>query len=422
MNPVITYLTFRQLQRSQWLDRDSLRWLQEQKLRQLVDHAYHTVPYYRKRFDESGITPEEIRSLDDLPGIPLTSKLDLQAAGPEAITSSVYLPHTIVSAQTSGSTGRPFMISLDPHFVRVRNGLFLRALMTVGYRLGRKLLLVTSGQEKPSRRWLRWRYASIEDPPERVLTKLNHFRPWALYSAMTPLCQLARYVNESGVAFHRPKVLISTAETLDRATRRFLEETFDAEVYDIYGLTEMGLVGCECPYHTGYHLAEDTKIVELLPVAGGGEASCVVVTNLELKATPVIRFQTGDLAVAGPTAPCACGRTLARLKRVEGRLIDCIQLPDGRSVSPYRLTLKFEQIPGVRRYQVIQEDFGLFTVRLEEGESAGGGGTVQAAQQAIRSIVGRDARVRVQIERNLDPPPGQKFCVVECRLSARGPQ
>jgi phenylacetate-CoA ligase len=127
MNLVAAYFTLRQLQRSQWLDRDSLRRLQEEKLRRLIDHAYRTVPYYRRRFDEAGITPNAIRSLDDLHRIPVTSKADLQHAGPEAITSSACSPDRLVLEHTSGSTGRPFTGRFDPHFVRVRNSLFLRA-------------------------------------------------------------------------------------------------------------------------------------------------------------------------------------------------------------------------------------------------------------------------------------------------------
>jgi phenylacetate-CoA ligase len=419
MNPFATYFTYRKLLRSQWLDRDSLRRLQEEKLRRLVVHAYRTVPYYRKRFDESGIVPEEIRSLGDLARVPITPKSDLQAADLETITSSIYSNHRLVVDRSSGSTGYPFTVYFDHQFVRMRDALFLRALTTAGYRVGRRLALITRPREKVSRRWLRWYFISNQDPPERMLAELDRIRPGTLYGCMTPLRQLALYVRETGATVHRPQLLISTAEALDEGTRRLLEETFGAEVYDIYGLTEMGIVGWQCSERNGYHVAEDTVIVEFVPSARGEDLH-LVMTNLELKATPLIRFQTGDIGVPGAATPCACGRAMVRLKRMEGRIVDCVQLRDGHTISPYRFTAIFKKLPGIKRYQVIQQDYDVFTVRLIVAQGAGEQGTAEAVQRAIRSIVGHNAQVHSQIESSLDPPPGEKFRVVKCRLATRG--
>jgi phenylacetate-CoA ligase len=410
MNVFATYLAFRQLQRSQWLDRNSLQRLQEHKLQRLVEHAYYTVPYYRKRFDEAGITPQNIRSLADLSRIPITSKADLQTARAETITSSKHPPETLISEHTSGSSGRPFTARFDPHFAQVRNGLFLRALMTVGYRVGQKLLLVTTRPQTSLGRWFRWRYVSIEDTPKQILTAVNQFRPHVLYGCMSPLRQLAAYVRAEGIAIHRPKLLVSTAETLDEATHRLLGETFGARVYDFYGLTEMGIVGWPCTERRGYHIAEDCVIVELRPAATAGNISSVVMTNLELSAMPYIRFDTGDLATPESGTLCACGRSLLRLERLEGRSIDCIKLRDGRTVSPYQVIHALGHIRGVERYQVIQEDFHTFAVRLE-GEAGS-----EVIRRAIRRVVGNNVKVRVDKGKSLDPPPGQKFRLVECRI------
>ncbi len=141
----------------------------------------------------------------------------------------------------------------------------------------------------------------------------------------------------------------------------------------------------------------------------------LVMTNLELMAMPLIRFQAGDLGVAGSAAACACGRSLRRLARVEGRIVDSVRLADGRTISPYRLTLAIERVPGLERYQVIQEDFDRFTVRFE-GEDASADNVVAAARRAIASLSGGELEVRAVREENLDPPPGQKFRVVECRV------
>lgn len=417
MNVFDAFGIYLNLQRNQWRSPGEIRRIQCEKLRRLAAHAYRTVPFYRDRFDAAGITPDDLRTPEDLARLPVTTKAELQAAGPDAITSLAYPRGTLKEEHTSGSTGRPFTVRFDPRFVRVKNGMFLRALGAAGYRPGRKLMLVTADPPRPSRPLLRWRYASIQDPPERMHEILNEFRPQVLYGCMTALRQLATYIDATGAACHRPGVVVSTAETLDERTRHLLAETFGAEVFDIYGLTEIGFVAWECGRHDGYHLAEDTAIVEC---ADGTDASPLVVTNLELWGMPLIRFQTGDLAQPKAAGPCACGRGLRRLEGLAGRVVDAVRRRDGGSVSPYRLTLALEHIAGIRRYQVVQEDFDDFLLRVEAGGDPGDGNPEDleaAAREAIGGVLGPGIRVRLRREESLDPPPGRKFRVVESRLA-----
>ena len=419
MSVIATARTMRRLSRSQWLDSDGIRALQTRKLRALVDHAYATVPYYRTLFDGAGVTPEDIRAPEDLSRLPVTTKATLLDLPPDQIVSSAFPAERLISETTSGSTGRPFTMRFDRPFQRARNALFLRALTTAGYRLGKRLMLITADAGKPSRRWLGWRYASIEDAPEQLLAQLNAFRPDVLYGCMTPLRQLASLIVESGTHAHRPSAVISTAEALDDRTRRLLKQAFDAAVHDVYGLTEMGLVAWECGAHDGYHLAEDTTIVEFTPTDDGQHES-LVMTNLELMGMPLIRYQTGDLGVPGPAGTCSCGRSLRRLSRVEGRLLDSVLLADGRTISPYRFTLAIEQVPGISRYQVLQNDIDRFVVRAES-DGADNAATSARLTAIIADLVGPNAAVEVRYEDNLDPPAGRKFRVVESRLTQTTP-
>ncbi len=415
MSIVATARTMHRLNRSQWLDADSIRALQTRKLKDLLNHAYATVPYYRTLFDDTGLTPDDIRSPEDLTRLPVTTKATLLDLPPDQIVSSAFPPGSLISETTSGSTGRPFTMRFDKPFQRARNALFMRALTTAGYRLGKRLMLITADAGKPSRRWLGWRYASIEDAPERLLGQLNAFRPNVLYGCMTPLRQLASLIVESGADAHRPGAVISTAEALDDRTRRLLKQAFGADIYDVYGLTEMGLVAWECAQHEGYHLAEDTTIVEFTPTDDGQHHS-LVMTNLELMGMPLIRYQTGDLGVPGPTGTCGCGRSLKRLSRVEGRLLDSVLLADGRTISPYRFTLAIEQVPGISRYQVLQDDIDRFVVRAQ---SDYGDHTETSARLTaiIADLAGPNATVEIRYEDDLDPPAGRKFRVVESRLA-----
>jgi phenylacetate-CoA ligase len=217
-----------------------------------------------------------------------------------------------------------------------------------------------------------------------------------------------------GGALPRLDAVITTAESLDPGSRRLLAEAFQAPVFDIYGLTEMGPMAWECPHHTGYHLTEDTAVIELLPT-GHGDAHSLVITNLELYGMPLIRYRTGDLARPGPEGTCPCGRHLRRLEAVEGRAVDAVRLRDGQSVSPYRVTVQLGKIPGFQRYQVIQHDLSTFTVRFESPPERAAE-VARGIREVLGSIVGPDATIEARREDSLDPEPGRKFRTVECRL------
>ena len=413
MNYVQTMRILSSLLSTQWRDPQALQHLREKKLRRLVRHAYRYVPHYRKLFDDAGLLPGDIRVLDDIARIPISVKKDLQAAGTDAITSSAFPAAALHSTKTSGSSGRPFTIRQEAHWVRVRKAMFQRALMASGYHPGRKALLLRPS-DKQAAWWERARYLSYKQSPDQLLAKINAYRPWLLYGWVTPVRQLADYIQQSGAKVVFPQAIVTTAETLDSGTRRLIETVFDTRIYEIFGLTEMGSVAWECPAHNGLHIAEDTAILESVPSAGGAER--LVMTNLDLLAMPFIRYDAGDIGSFAADDPCPCGRTFARLARIEGRLVDCVRLADGRVVSPFDLTMALEKVVGLDRYQVVQEALDRLTVRFE-GPVAGLAERA-AVRDAITGDVGDDVTVTVEHRECLDPPPGprQKFKVVECRL------
>lgn len=413
MNDLQTLRIFGSLLNAQWRDPKALQHLREEKLRKLVQHAYRYVPYYRKLFDDRGLSPTDIRTLDDIARIPISVKKDLQAAGTDSITSSAFPAAALHSSMTSGSSGRPFTIRQEARWVRVRKAMFQRALMGSGYHPGHKAVFLRSSAKRADW-WERARYLSHKQAPDELLAEINRYGPWLLYGWVTPIRQLAEYIQQSGARVVSPRAIVTTAETLDGATRRLIETAFDTRICEILGLTEMGSVAWECTAHSGLHIAEDTAIVESVSSAGG--AKRLIMTNLDLLAMPFIRYDPGDLGVFAADDSCPCGRTFARLTRIEGRLVDCVRLADGRVVPPFDLTMALEKVAGLDRYQIIQEALDRFTVRFE---GPGGGETKHAAvRDAITGIVGSKVTVTVEHRDSLDPPPGprQKFKVVDCRL------
>ncbi|MGH7550669.1 MAG: phenylacetate--CoA ligase family protein [Gemmatimonadota bacterium] len=399
------------LRRSQWLDRDGISALQRRKLGRLLEHAYRYVPFHRERFDAAGLKPRDIRSAADLSHLPITTKRELLDAGPSAITSRGFGADELVSRRTTGSTGEPFTFRVDRRWIAVQQGLFLRALAMAGWGFGRKLVLIGDGQGERVPRWMRWSHVPHDLSAAGMFERIRRLRPDVLYGWVTPLLNVALHALDEGVELPVRRSVITTAEALDGPTRELLGEVFGVEVFELFGLTEMGIVAGECGAHDGLHLAEDVAIVE--SVEGR-----LILTNLDLLATPFLRYQTGDVGRPG-SRECPCGRRSARLKRIEGRLVDCVRLRDGGSISPYRLTLAIEPIPGIRRYRVVQEDYERFSVELED-DRAERAGVDESVVAAVEGVLGSGVTVRIVRRARLDPPPGHKFRVVESRVRPAG--
>jgi phenylacetate-CoA ligase len=237
-------------------------------------------------------------------------------------------------------------------------------------------------------------------------------RPRFVYGFVTPLRRLAELVVQEPFPRHQVRAVFTSGETLDARSRNLLVDAFGGAVFDIYGTAEVGTVAWECERGAGMHLAEDIVLCELVPLVGNSLAQ-LVITSLKNRVMPLIRYAIGDLAVAGPAQPCACGRTFHRLARMEGRLIDCLHRPDGRLVSPYALEAAVENVPGMRRFQVIQDEPAFMTVRVQGDQDSDVAAAVQAA---LRPLMGPIVSIKVAFAPSLDPPLGQKFKLIECRL------
>ncbi len=396
-------------------DEESIRRTQEEKLRRLLRHAYDRVPYYKQIFDEAGVSPGSITSIDDLQRVPITAKSDLGLYPTESMIDRRVRVDDLSSETSSGSTGTPFTIYYDRELRTIRSLIFLRGLLATGYRLGDKLILVTSPK---ARRWssrlLRWTYASVQAPPAELLEILLEVAPRFMYGCLTSLRLLADEILEKRITIPPLRGLITTSETLDTSLRRMLEGVFHCDVFDFYGLSEAGLVGWECLAHNGYHTPDDAIIVEPVELAQQSEYRRLVVTHLESTAMPLIRYDTGDLAVFDDDHSCRRCGALRRLRRIEGRAVDCIRLPHGRLVSPYALTSSIEQVPGVARYQVVQEKPDSLRVRVQT--TGADSFDADAVRTAVSAAI--DSELSIEIESAREPLslPGGKFRPVECRL------
>ncbi|MCP4645370.1 MAG: phenylacetate--CoA ligase family protein [bacterium] len=384
------FACLRDLDANQRVSADELRAVSNRRLRAIIQHAYAHVPYYRRVFDERGLTPTDIATHEDLPLLPVLTKQVIRDHYTEL--HAVPRPPRTSESCTGGSTGETTKFLATKEMRDWHDAAKLRAWDWAGYQLGTPLALlwgspydVAKYNSLPgrlrrlcNRELLLSAGALSEATCDAYIDGMRRAKVRGLHGYAGATYALARHCVDKGIDDIRLDFVLTAAETLFDHRRQTIEQAFGCSVFDHYGSRETALVSHECPEHGGYHVSIDTGIIEVVrdgkPV-GPGEMGSVIVTGFHTRAMPLIRYEIGDVAVAAD-APCPCGRPFPTLKSVEGRLSDMIVLRDGRVISPmFTVGLLFpdpegnwggdsDELDHVHQHQVVQESYDEFTVRL----------------------------------------------------------
>ena len=378
-----------ELLRSQWLSPADVRGLQERKLRRLIGHAYHHVAHWRERMDERGLTPDDIRTLDDLGKLPLLSKETVRAELYFDLLSDNHDKRRIQRITTSGSTGEPLTVYVDQHQLEIRWAATQRSMEWTGWRFGdrsarlwHQTIGMTRSQilrERLDAWWNRRLFIPAFEMNEqgiaRFVADLQRHQPVLIDGYAESFNFLAHYARQhglEGLRGLRPRGIISSAQELPDHSRAVIADAFGCGVYDKYGSREFSGIAWECEQHDGHHVVAESFVVEILKdgrPAQPGELGEVVITDLNNLVMPLIRYRIGDLAVAmDPAVACACGRGLPRIGRIEGRVQAVIVAENGAYIPGTFFSHLFKDYDHVvRQYQVVQEQRGAIRLRIVRG-------------------------------------------------------
>ena len=388
--------------------RFALNRLQQFKLRRLLLDAASNVPLYQALYEPLGLSNRELADPGVLCQLPILTKSMLLATGDEKRVNRRFKKESLIRESTTGSTGQPFSVLYDRRYLVLRNLRFLRGLLSVGFRPWHRMLLLTDRHPGFSRR-TGWYYQSVERPTTEIVEAYRRVRPEVLYGFTTPLRLLAESLSRNSGYQSGPRLVVSTAEMLDAATRQTLEKTFGCPVADFYGMTEMGLVAWQRAGEASYTMAHSSVLTELLPDQDCPGRYRMLMTNLDLRATPIIRFDCGDLAFA----EMANGRPVIRA--FEGRQIDAIARRDGTTLSPYVVTDALRDVPGLRRFKVTQCELTRFEIAGEIAPSLRDEAT-RSITAVFEHMLGTGLELEFSFTDNLVPDSATKFRPVESRL------
>lgn len=371
------------LRESQWLDPAQLRDLQNDKLGRLLHHAFEHVPFYRERMRAAGLRPEDIRGQADLVLLPFLTKADVREHLRRGMLSDNHDPSQVLQITTSGSTGEPFVCFADRTQLEFRWAATLRSQEWTGYefgdptvRLWHQTLGMTEQQAAKERLdaiLSRRRFIPVFEMSDArldaMVADIAEWQPVLIDGYAEAFDFLAKYLGSRGDTRIRSGAVMSSAQTLPEPSRRRIEAAFGCEVFDKYGAREFSGIAYECEAHRGHHVVGEGYIVEILRdgrPAAPGEVGEVVITDLNNAVLPFIRYRIGDLAVAmDPAESCPCGRALARIGAIEGRVQSIILGSEGRYMPGTFFAHYLKEFEhAISLYQVVQRREGAIALRL----------------------------------------------------------
>ena len=422
-----TFSWLARLEQTQWLPPARLAELQWEQLGRHLSFAYANVPYYRQLFDEHGLTPGRITDPTELRRVPFLTR-DLLRSRFDDLTARASVGK--VSRRTSGgSTGEPAIVLVDMNRLGFGEAVRLRAHRWFGLEPGARevcvwgspIELTRQDRLRAARDWvLNSRVVSAFKMSEAEMASyarvISGYRPDKIMAYAHAMYVLTQYLAETGWTPPRGlRAIFTTAEMLFDFQREAITRTFGVPVGVEYGARDAGLMAYECPQR-GLHVAAEGIVLEI-EGAGPDGLGEIVVTNLHSAAMPIIRYRTGDMGQLDPD-PCPCGRTLPRLKRLEGRRIDFLVAPDGRIMHPQAVVFILREVHPIREFQIVQEDLAHLRILIVPSEGFSEE-TRRAIQAKAERVMGAGVTVDVELTDAIARAPSGKHRFVISKIADR---
>jgi phenylacetate-CoA ligase len=375
-----------ELSATQWSPAERIESLQNDKLAALLSAAAIHVPYYRDRASRAAAVAPE-RATQALDSLPFLRKTDIQQAGTRLLHDGHRGPRSVKT--TGGSTGQAVTLwksrdataremaaawrgygwaSID---IGHRQARFWGVPLTAPQRLRARVIDLIGNRRRCSA------FAFSDADLARYTRVLNRFKPHYFYGYVSMLDRYAAFLEQSRMRLEfKPRAIITTSEVLTPTHRLHLNQVFDCRVYNEYGCGELGTIAHECE-HGALHVNAENLLVEVYDGerrCAPGEIGEIVVTELNNHLMPLIRYRLGDFGALS-AASCRCGRALPVLENVAGRAYDLVYNREGRMFHGEFFMYMLEEVKreglGIEQFQVLQDSFERFRIRVVPGPGYG---------------------------------------------------
>ena len=420
------------------MSREDMKKLQDERLVKQVKHVWDNVPYYRKKMEEKGVTPDDIKSTDDLHKLPFLSKADLRDSYPDGLLG-VPLSECVRIHSTSGTTGRRVVAYYTQKDIDMWEDCCARAItaaggtkedvmhVSYGYGLFTGGFGVHGGAAKVGCLTLPMSSGNTD----RQIQFMMDLKSTILCCTPSYAAYLGEAMKEKGI---KPednflKAGIFGAEPWTEEMRHDIEKNLGIKAYDIYGLTEISGPGVafECEEQHGMHINEDHFIAEIINPETGevlpvGEKGELVFTALDKEAFPMMRYRTRDICVLS-REKCSCGRSFIRMTKPLGRSDD-MMIIRGVNVFPSQIEAVLLNCGYAPNYQIIVDrvnNTDTFDINVEMKEEdfsdipVGITNREKELQSAMKAMLGINPKIHLVAPKSIARSEGKAVRVIDKR-------
>ena len=417
--------------------REKIRELQDERLVKQVKHVWNHVPYYRKKMLEKGVTPDDIKGVDDLHKLPFLSKADLRDAYPYGLLATP-LKNCVRIQSTSGTTGRRVVAFYTQHDIDLWEECCARAIVAAGgtdedvvqVAYGYGLFTGGAGLHGGSHKVGSLTLPMSSGNTDRQLQFMTDLGSTILCCTPSYAAYLAESIHERGL---RDKIKLKAgifgAEAWSEKMRQEIQNQLGIKAYDIYGLTEISGPGVsfECSEQTGMHINEDHFIAEIIDPDTGevlpdGTQGELVFTSISKEAFPLLRYRTRDICVL-TREKCSCGRTLVKMCKPMGRSDDML-IVKGVNVFPSQIETVLIEQGYQANYQIIVDrvnnsDTLEVMVEMTQDNFSDNLGKITEMEKslvaALKAMLGIYTKVRLVAPKSITRSEGKAVRVIDKR-------
>jgi phenylacetate-CoA ligase len=419
---------FVEIKNTEYLPSSELEGIQFSRLKSFLEFVYLNSPYYKNNFQEHQFNPHTMQHPGELKKLPILGKETVRRYSRE-ISCEKYFNNTL-KIQTSGSTGKPLTIVITEdcsqqagayqQLLYYWNGLDKKSKMARF--AGQPVAPIY--QNKPpfwvtdyfNRSIYFSSYHLTEDNLRSYIDKLELFKPDILegYPSSVYLLALANKKYNGRIY---PKFIRTGSETLLDYQRQIIEDSFKCKIYNLYGSGENCVIAIECP-EGKMHVQMLYGYTELIDGDGEpakpGETARIIATGFSNKAFPLIRYDTGDLAIVSQNQICTCGRGGQLLDTVIGRIEEYILTPDGRKIG--RLDHIFKGVEGVINGQIIQENIEEVIIKIAKDNTYNNSSEKRVIKNT-RDRLGNEMNINIKYVNNIPKENNGKYKFIISKLS-----
>lgn len=382
---------------------------QEDHLNVLLSHSYKNVPYY-----SNILKKYKNIDLSNFKDIPLINKNIIRKNAKNLISKDIKRRNYYFNS-SGGSTGEPLKFIQDDLYLKWRsaaNYYYYKNILKIDEPYVKKIILWGSERDiwenkmSVKEKFFNWTTNTVflntfkvrEADMEKHIKCINTYKPDIIRGYAGSLYELTKYAEKKDLILYKPKIIVSSAETLRPEMRNKIEEVFGTKVYNFYGSREVGGLAGECKNGL-MHSFSFGNYIEVLdkndnPVKEGEEGR-IVVTNLFNYSMPFIRYEIGDLGILGPEN-CNCGNILPTLKKITGRMSDSFLKEDGTVVNGGYFAVQFYFKDWVKSYQVIQEDYNFIKILVVLNSELNFSEKMEI-ENKFKKVMGQDCHIKWEI-------------------------